>query len=322
METQNIDMGASNATTESTDSSISTTTQDSQDSTENGNQTIQNKDAAPTAKELAESDLDAIVKVKINGQEQKMTVKELMKVQQLEKASYEKMRQAAQVERQSQQLLQLALNNPEEFYRRFGKDPAELSEKMILKHYQQASMTPEQKRMMEMEERLSRYEQQEKMFEEQKRQQIESQKEAEMVQNLDREISEAWKTSGLPQTKHVLASIATHLLSNEKIREQEIKEYGQAFTKELTANEAAARVKREYGLQLKEFISKIDDKSLPEIIGEENAKRLRLLDLQRVTGQQNPITNQKMSSPSNEASERKAMSEVEYMEYWKNQGRR
>ena len=58
-------------------------------------------------RELGETDMDAVVTVKINGKTEKLALREVVKLQQLEKASHEKMRTAAERERKAQEIMSM-----------------------------------------------------------------------------------------------------------------------------------------------------------------------------------------------------------------------
>jgi hypothetical protein len=267
--------------------------------------------------------MDALVTVKINGQTKELALKEVIKLQQLEQASHEKMRKAAEIERKAQELMGLDIDR---FAQMRGLDLDSLAEERLAKKYELLQMSPEQRRLHELEQREAAREQevgtQRSQLIEQVRQftdelppgienatpdqihhylgqvrQIYQMTEA----NLEREFVDAWKSTGLPKTPFIGARMA-FLAKNGK------NENGEP----LQISEAAGRVKEAYVNDLREFVSNLDAQAIHDTLGKEIIQKLRDFDVQRVTGQaaSQPIQNQ--SPGGKPASEKKYLNQIEW----------
>jgi hypothetical protein len=265
------------------------------------------KDAKAEIKRLAEDDLDKVVTLKINGETKEMSVREAIKLTQLEQASRAKMQEAAQYKKQMEQLVGLAKQDPKQFFSLLGVDPYEFAESTLAEKLELLEMSDEQRKLLEAEEKLKKYEETEK---EMKARQEREQEEAAIAQEsekLDKEIGEAWKASGLPMRKEFVTAIAQEM-------------YGASVRKEnLTATEAASRVKESWLRSLTETVKSMDAEAIHGILGSDTIEKLRDFDIQRVTKKN--MASQKFSGPSNKQASQsnrksKPLTEQEY-EAWK-----
>lgn len=249
--------------------------------------------AERTERILGEGDMDAIVVMKVNGKEERMTVREAMKRSQLASASHQKMQEAAKMAKQAQQLVHLLQNDPAALFREFGKDPAEFAEMILAQKYEQAQMTPEQKELAELREERKRWqeaqENQKKSVAEQRRAQLAQQ----TMTSLDTEIGEAFKESGLPKDKFLVSQIAAELLAASK---QKIP---------LTAREAAAKVKARWESSNRAVFEGMDAQAIQNLLGPKALKILSDFELKKVTeqsasqfGQQGQSTYQSGGAPA------------------------
>jgi len=252
---------------------------------------------ASEPKRLGEQDLDALVTVKINGKTQDLPLKEVIKLQQLEQASQEKMRQAAEIQRKAQELLQLDIDR---FAQMKGLDLDSLAEERLAKKYELMQMSPEQRRLHELESK------------EQERAQMESMQKSELIdeikqfapdlppgienatreqlqhyleqvrhvytqteQSIEKEFVDAWKDSGLPKHKYFGAMMAFQMMNHQK-------RSGEA----LQAAQAAAMVKNEFTNHVREIVSQMDAKAIQDLLGKDVSQKLREFEVQRVTANQ------------------------------------
>jgi DNA-binding ferritin-like protein (Dps family) len=101
-------------------------------------------------RELGDADMDALVTVQVNGQAQKIPLRDAVKRAQLEQASQAKMREAAQVRNQAMQLIELAKENPRKIFEMTGKNPVEFAESILEEFLQEQQMSPEQKELRDL----------------------------------------------------------------------------------------------------------------------------------------------------------------------------
>jgi hypothetical protein len=285
--------------------------------------------AEKAARKLAESDLDAVVTVKINGQVKEMSVRELQKVKQLEEASYEKMKQAAETEKRAKNLFKLFETDLDAFARETGLDVDKIAEERLARKYELMQMTPEQRRVMELEKQLKEREQYElstkseviskikevmgaeapEGLEKYPKEQLEQfyqakiQESQKVMGDLERELLDAWKESGLPKNKYFGSWMAAVMHSHEK------------RTKEpLQATEAASIVKRDFVNCVKEVVSQMDAQAIQDFLGKDTVQKLRDFDIQRVTGKAASKVGS-TKSPAIAASPKKPMNEHEWRDH-------
>lgn len=229
---------------------------------------------APKAevKRLGEQDFDSVVTVKINGETKEMSLREVIKLNQLENASHAKMKEAAQLMKQVQGVIHMAKTDPKMFLRETGIDPEEFAESTLAEKYRMMQMSPEQRKMLEYEQKVKQYEERDKEAKQNYEKEQVSRVEAQEMSRLDTEVGDAWKESGLPKTKYMAAQIAAHMLSSSK------------QGKPLTAKEAAANVKAAFVSNAREVISQLDAEAIQEILGKDVLKKIRDWDVKRVTG--------------------------------------
>lgn len=264
----------------------------------------------PTEKQLrklADQDMDAIVTVKVNGKAKDMSVREALRVKQLEEASYEKMNEAAQMKKQLSSLAQMAKSDPKKFFQAVGIDPYEFAESTLAEKLELLSMSPEKREAMEYKQQLERYKEQEAEQKRQSEEQKRSQEEKTAMASLDQEISTAFKESGLPKHALYVQQIAAEMLGAAKRGE------------DLPAKEAAARVKERFTNQVREIFDTLDAQAIQGYLSEGAMKKLREFEVQRVTEKTAPTPNSaqvgpgKTSTPKAEnKTPKKPMSEKEW----------
>jgi len=302
--------GASGADTETAQADTSGKQESTQQArAQAGNQKAdQGKETkAAEIRRLAETDLDAVVQIKVDGEVRDMTVREAIKLQQLEKASQKKMSEAAQVMKQVQQVMKLAKENPREFLRKTGIDPYEFAESTLAEKFELMQMSPEQKRIRELEEKEREWNEREKIEKESKEKEHLSRLEAQEMEALDKEFGEALLESGIKKpSKYTVSQIAAKMLSASR------------QGKHLTAKEAAATVIRERRESFRDEADSMDAEAIHEWLGKDNLKKLRDYDVKRVSGN---MTSQSAKGPAPKAASQPKMtfkSETEWREHIEN----
>lgn len=303
---------ASTATTQAVSSGQGESSQDT------GSNDTSKKQAAP-----ADADYDDIKIGSVSGRVPKQIAEA---IKNLERGFQTKAQEAAS----KSKLLSLAESNPKEFYKQTGKDPYEFAERMMLEKFENDSMSPEQKRMRELEARNKEYESKEmaskqeiiselKKFgdipeglEKRSREEILRYLERQQgvhenaKQGLDQEIGDAFKESGLPPDRFIISKVAFEMSSALK------------RGKNLTAKEALNKVNQEYFGGVKNLFGKMDVKRIHEVVGDEFFERLRKYDLDQVTANaasklgQNFQNNQGQTRVSSPEPQKKYLSETEW----------
>lgn len=184
------------------------------------------KAASDKAEALA--DLKAKVKAKINDKEEDVTVEELLRTYQKERAADEKFRKAAELEKRLQTLERereqqeaLLKNDPWALLKDRGLDPDELAEKRLLEKIKLESMDPHERRAYDLEqenmtlkEKAEKWEREQKERQEMLAQQQKNELKLKQVQTIDRDLTETLKERGLKPTPQVLEAVAQHMLAH------------------------------------------------------------------------------------------------------------
>ncbi len=262
-----------------------------------GGQQAADKAAAKALKELEAEALEKVVKVKVNGKEEVLTVKEAIEQAQRAKGYGEKMREAAEI-RKAQEAFHRALQaDPmkviEHIAKERGLDLDEIAEKRLEAKLRQMEMTPEQRELETLKTQKAQWEAEQKQRAEYAKhlQQQEIAKKAKEA--IDKELGEAFESAGLPKHEFYQQHIAHEMFMAAKRGEQ------------LTAKEAAAKVKERTRGSFQEFLKAQDAAAIREFIGEEIAEKLRQFEVQRVTGKgPSPLPNSNERPPESTGASR------------------
>ena len=269
---------------------------------------MSDKTKAQAKKMLADGDMDAVVKVKIDGQEHELTVRELSKLTSLEKVSQKKMQEAAHLTKQVQQFINWAKQNPGAFLKETGIDPEEWAASTLKEKYELMQMTPEQRELLELRQLKAYHEQQEQEKKQREEQESLTKVEQETMQSLEQEFIGAWQETGLPKNKIFGQLMAAKMLSASR------------QGKNLQAKEAAHTVKQEFIRDASDVFAQMDPEQIQQILGAETMKKLRKFDVERVTGKASIKSTPKNGPVNKTASTRpsKTMGEREYKEFVRN----
>lgn len=285
----------------------------------------------PQKRYLSETDEEALVRVKIDGVEQELPIKELKRLTSLERASQKRMQEAARIQKELQQYKQieqmLEQNPMEALEHLLGGKLDEIAEERLARKYELSQMSPVERENLELKSRIER-EQRREM--ESKRGVIEeikklsdklppniekyskedlSQYRDQLVavhrqaeQTIETEILGAWKESGLPQDKRWGIMMAQEMIAHEK-------KHGTP----LQAKEAADKVKANWQRFNREIFAKMDAQAIHDALGDQVVEKLRQFMLDRVTSQvPNGYDNQGPGHSPASAESKKAYNQLEW----------
>lgn len=130
-------------------------------------------------------------------------------------AADEKFQEAAQVKKWMEALVTALKTDPIAVLSHpdLGVDVKKMAEMILAKEIEEAQKSPEQKRIEELEKALKEKEEKERLLEEQRRLAELQKLEQEIFSTLDKDISEALKSSSLPKSPYVVKRIADTMLS-------------------------------------------------------------------------------------------------------------
>jgi DNA-binding ferritin-like protein (Dps family) len=270
--------------------------------------------AEKAQRELTDADMEALVTLKVNGKEVKRPLKEAIKLSQLESASYEKMKKAAEIEKkyqsQEKQLFEILKTNPKKIFEMTGMDVKEFAETVLAEEYELMHMSPEQKRLRELEAKLSERERRDKEIEDQELSKREQEMLSQESQKLESEILEAWKESGLPKDPFFGAQVA-FMMKGALSRGED-----------LTPKDAALRVKERFLGATKSTISSMDAKAIHDFFGKDIVAKIRDAEIERVTGKaaSEMFKNQGPDKSASQPKQARPLNEIEYREHLRSQG--
>lgn len=238
----------------------------------NAQSTEPNTSTKTESKRLAATDLDALVEVQINGQKKEMSVRDAIKLQQLEQASRQKMTEADQIKRQAIGLAQLAKENPDEFFRLTGIDADAYAENRLARKLQLMAETPEQREARENKEFRHRSEQKEKERIEQDRLSQERDSTTKAEQQYNESFVKAWQNSGLPGHRRFGQQLAAEMLTSMKLGN------------DLSWDQAAVKVKDTFHRDVGEILAQMDASAIQDLLGDKILKKIREFELNKLQG--------------------------------------
>lgn len=289
---------------------------------------------------LSEQDLDAFIVQKIDGQDQKIKIRDALKGYGLEKSANRKLQEAAQAQRQQQQLnhlfktdfakwCEVTGTDKKEFLKSNLSKQKEIAEEVLAHEYELMQMDPHQRRALELEQQVNQMKSQDlerkkplinqikeivpanqlpEGLENATEQQLAgflNHKKQEFqtgLDNLSNELLAAWEKNGLPKEKYFGSWMA-----------QVMREHNKNTGEYLQPEQAAAKVKASFLRSTKSLISQMDAVAIQELLGEDVVKKLRDHDV-KLASQSGPLFNDTNNRPVNKtASEpKKSMNQLEW----------
>lgn len=267
---------------------------------------------SPAERLLADTEMDAMITTKVNGREEKITVREAIKRAQLASASNEKMQRAAAIEKRAQQmeqLLKLAEENPGEFFKARGKNFDSLAEEALARKFEEMQMTPEQRELRDTKAERDKYKSDIEKENQSKTEQRSQQIRAHVEQSMDKEIGDAFKESGLPKHPLYVAQLSYEMLRASKTNQP------------LTAKEAAAKVKSRWEAQSRSILESMDAEAIRTFLGPKVQQLLTDHELKRVTDRSaSEFSNPESRPDSSSASGKGNQKQLNQMEWRKAMG--
>lgn len=225
--------------------------------------------------------------LKINGKEREISnYDDMRRLAQLGLAANEKFQQASDKIKQAEAIVELLQSNPQKALERLGFDVRTMAEEYLRNELQKEVLTDEQRKMLEMEQKLAEYEQEKKDKEEQEK----AGRISELQQHYEAELSDkiikAIETYKLPRSEKTISRIA------EKLYVALENGY------EIDPLDVAPLVKQEVEEELRGMYGTLDVEDMIAILGEDNLKKIRSRELQRVKEKvpQNPLKTTPVST--------------------------
>jgi hypothetical protein len=296
----------------------------------------------PAAEQLTQEELEEIALGSVKAKVPKNLAKA---IKDFERGAQSRMSEAAQARKvaQSQErLLSLLNSDPDafaaEYSRMTGKkfDFDEFAEERLARKYDLQQMTQEQRENLALKEKLQNIEKMdlaaksgvingikellgpdappnlEKYPKEELQRFLQNKMQVfeKTRQDLNDEVVNAWKETGLPKNKYFGSLMAYRMMSHQKRTGQP-----------LQASEAARTVKGEFVSAVKEIVAQMDPQGIQDLLGADVMAKVRKADIDRVTGKSASNFGTQNRPDSQSVSEKKPtkpMDEYQYREYIRN----
>lgn len=202
--------------------------------------------------------------------------RELQKAIAFEKRRAEILEEKKQTYAEKQKLLEMAklMEDPYSYLRKLGPKGIEASEKLMLEQYQQEMMTPEQRQLQELQQKLAHYEQVEKQRQEQEQLQQQQALEQQYAEKFQKTIIDSLTKVNLPKTPKLVQRAAELLKQNIQ--------YGL----ELDSFELAEIIKQDYMAGISEISKNATPEQLIEIYGKDTIKKLMKHQIEQMKSKQ------------------------------------
>lgn len=274
-------------------------------------------EAAKKGQDLSADEMEEIALGSVKGKVPKHLAKA---IKDYERGIQGKFQEAAETKKQAKAMLDFAKSDPKGFFQKLGMDPYEFAEATLAEKIEMLSMSPEQREAMEAKRELEQYKSREREVQERQKKEREVEEIRKHEATLSQEIAQALKdfdlvdkTTDLADAKLLMEQVVAQMIYADKRGEQ------------LSAREAAARVKDKYLPKVERQFRSMSPEKILKLLGDQKWNELREYDLKRVTGTAPPTVNsaarpgnsQKspVTSSARRSSQEKPMNEKEFRAY-------
>jgi hypothetical protein len=226
--------------------------------------------------------------LKSNGKTREVTDEdELVRLAQLGLGANEKFEAAAKTRKQAEQVLELLQSDPKEALKRLGFDVRKFAEDYLYEEIQAEKLTPEQKKVKEMEVELEKYKREKADLEQKQREEHISRLQQQYEVDLQDKIINAIDKYKLPNNPRTVARVAEYM--------------AKALENGYLADplEVAPRVRADLEEEHRSLYSQYNVEDLLKLIGEDKAKAIRQYEVQKVKAKapNNPVQTTQVAQP-------------------------
>lgn len=282
-------------------------------------ETVEADGAAETPKEEVKAQIQEMkkrLKLKVDGREIEEEIDfnnedSLREMLQKGKSADSKFQKASQMEKQMNQLIRLFQEDPEAALVKMGHDPDKLMEQRIEKRIKEMEMSPEQKKIAEMEARLADRENKLKQIEQEKHEAEKARMQEEFSRKLDTEITEALSTSRLPKSPYVLNRLANTMLDAMKMGYEDV-----------SAKDVLPIIEKQINSEIQEMFSAMPEEVIEAMLGQNVTEKLRKHRLAKMRKAPETASAVKATGKSEEKSKttEKEVKKIDAKDFFKNFG--
>lgn len=227
------------------------------------------------------------------------------------KSADSKFQKASQMEKEMRQLIKLFQEDPETALMKMGHDPDALMEKRIERRIKEMEMSPEQKKLAELEAQLKEKETKLKEIEEQKQEAEKARIQEEFSRKLDIEITDALKSSKLPKSPYVIQRLANTMIQAVQMGYEDV-----------SASDVLPIIEKQIQAEIQDMFGAMPEDVIEAMLGQNVSEKLRKHRLAKMKKAPETTSSVKATGKSEEKAKtsQKEPVKVDAKNFWKNFG--
>lgn len=243
------------------------------------NEVLDDDNASESDKEEAAAELHKRLSLKINGQDEEFDlgnddhIKRLKEMAQKGEGADQKFRESAQLRKQMEQFVQLMQQDPIRALQELGHNPDDIAEAHMKRRLEEMQLSPEQKRLKELEDKLAKEESERKKLEDERFEERQMRAQQEYERELKSEISRELADSNLPESQGVtrrIAEVMMGLLDEAEANRQEGEELP-----EIRVKDVLPIVEKQIRSEIQELFAAMPEKVIEEMLGNDVSNKMR-----------------------------------------------
>ena len=247
--------------------------------------------AQPVAPQAAQAE-EKKYKLKVNGRELELPEAEVIKRAQKAEAADERFRLASEKEKKAAELEAFAKavesGDTTTLEKRLGKDKfRKMAEQYLIKYIEHEQLSPEQKRLLELEQALKEKEEAEKAAQAAKDAELREMYQQKAAEDIDLELSETLKALGKKPTPRLVARIAEYMLSTLETK-------GERMPAKRALERTLSDMKADYA----EYFADLSVEEVRAMLPKKTLDALRRAEIDAVTSQ--APSNARRTKPASE----------------------
>lgn len=221
-------------------------------------------------------------KLKVDGKDEEYSEADAIRLAQLGRASDKRFQEASQMKKQAEEFLSM-LKTPEGL-KQIAKNPAvnldlrKFAEDLLVEEMKKEQLTPEQRRIEELQQQLREHETQKQSLETQRQQAEQKALEDHYAQDFDQKITKAIESGGLPKTPETVKRMVKYM---SNALENGI---------DIEPENVIQLVKQDYSRIMNDVCQQFEGEELIKILGDQITNKIRKFDLAKLKAGQAPLT--------------------------------
>lgn len=221
------------------------------------------------------------LKLKVDGRDEELDESEVVRWAQMGRSAQKRFQEAAQARKQAEDFIRMLKEDPVSVMTNpaVGIDPRKFAEEYLSKELQKETLSPEQKRIRDLEDKLRKHDEDLKKAEEQSKKAEFQKLQEHYKQDFDKKFTDALQGSGLPKSPKTIQRMADYMVMALK------------NNLDVEPSHVVELVRQDYISEIQDLFSQTDGDKLLKILGDGVANKIRKADLARLrSSQQQPIS--------------------------------